>query len=105
MNKKSTISRPIDFVITWVDGDDAEWLEQKNLYYQKEMGVFQKDASTSRYRDWGTLKYLFRGIEEYASWVNKVYFVTWGHCPDWLNKSNPKLKIIRHSPSAEGALF
>lgn len=82
----------IDIVIPWVDGNDIEWLKEKKKY-MPELCI---DAADNRYRDWGLLKYWFRGIEKNASWVNKIYFVTWGHIPSWLNTSNPKLKIIRH---------
>ena len=30
-------------------------------------------------------------------WVNKVFFVTWGHIPSWLDTTNPKLRIVKHS--------
>ncbi|MEI3411918.1 MAG: hypothetical protein V8Q57_00820 [Blautia sp.] len=28
--------------------------------------------------------------------MNQIYFVTWGHLPNWLNISHPKLKVVRH---------
>ncbi len=46
-----------------------------------------ENASAIRYRDWGTLKYLLRGIERFAPWVRTVHLVTWGHLPEWLNVS------------------
>ena len=82
----------IDFVITWVDGSDPAWLEQKSKYSAAK----GNDSRNVRYRDWEILKYLFRSIELNASWVNKVYFVTWGHLPSWLNTECPKLEIINH---------
>lgn len=83
----------IDFVIIWVDGNDPKW--QKKIYeYHPNINT---DTGEIRYRDWGLLKFWFRGVENFASWVNNVYFVTCGHYPDWLNFNNPKLKFIRHS--------
>lgn len=82
----------IDFVIIWVDGNDPEWREEKNKYRINNIG----DGRNIRYRDWENLKYWFRGVEKYASWVNKIHFVTWGHLPDWLDTSNPKLNIVNH---------
>lgn len=86
------MSSGIDFVITWVDGSDPEWLAEKEKYNPK----FGADAREIRYRDWGLLKYWFRGVEEYASWVNHIYFVTYGHVPKWLNLDNPKLTVVKH---------
>lgn len=82
---------PIDFVITWVDGNDPAWQAEK-AKYQKATG----DARANRYREWDTLRYWFRGVEKYAPWVNRIFFVTWGHLPAWLNTEHPKLKIVNH---------
>ena len=83
----------IDFVITWVDGADPKWNEEKNSI----LGITtDKNNNIARYRDWDNLKYLFRSIEKNADWVNKIYFVTWGHLPKWLNVEHPKLVIVNH---------
>lgn len=82
----------IDFVLTWVDGNDPEWQAEKRKY---SLGL-QDDGRVERYRDWDNLQYWFRGVEKYASWVNKIYFVTWGHVPKWLNIENDKLIIVNH---------
>lgn len=82
----------IDIVITWVDGNDSNWQKEKNKYLKKEDSV----NNLARFRDWDNLQYIFRGIEKYLPWVNKVFFVTWGHLPSWLNISNPKLVVVNH---------
>lgn len=84
----------IDFVITWVDSTDEKWQENKKKYSTSNKND-ESDAIV-RYRDWGTLKYWFRGIEKNANWVNKIYFVTCGQIPSWLNVDNPKLVLINH---------
>lgn len=81
----------IDIVIPWVDGSDPEWLKEKNIYSENKTKI-----DDCRYRDWGLLKYWFRGIEKNASWINKIYFITWGHLPEWLNTNNEKLIIVNH---------
>ena len=82
----------IDFVLTWVDGSDPDWLAQRREY-QPGRGT---DAGESRYRDWDNLQYWFRGMEKFAPWVNKIYFVTWGHFPKWLNTAHEKIQIVKH---------
>lgn len=88
----------IDFVITWVNGEDPAWLEEKRRYSPagKDSAVRQVDTRDVRTRPWDTLRYLFRGIEKYAPWVNKVHFVTWGHLPEWLDVNCTKLNVVRH---------
>ena len=82
----------IDFVIAWVDGSDPAWRKEKNKY----MGNDETEAGSERYRDMGILKYWFRAVESYAPWVNRIYFVTWGHLPEWLNTEHPKLHVVNH---------
>lgn len=87
----------IDFVVTWMDGNDENWRREKRQY---ESGTDTLDSGTDdreeRYRDWELLAYWFRGIEKYAPWVRTIHFVTWGHLPKWLNVNHPKLHIVRH---------
>ena len=88
----------IDFVITWVDSSDLVWLTKKNKEL-KLIGKPMEDANgIERFRDYGTLKYLLRSIEKYASWVNKIYLVTDNQKPSWLKESlqGTKLQIIDH---------
>ena len=80
----------IDFVITWVDGADPEWLKEKKDYLP------DTDTDPRRFRDWELLKYWFRGVEKFAPWVNKIHFITWGHIPEFLNTDHPKLNIVKH---------
>lgn len=82
----------IDFVITWVDGSDPEWLRQKAKYSGKKL----KGDEAERFRDWDQLKYWFRGVEKFAPWVNKIHFITCGHVPSWLNLEHPKLHWVKH---------
>lgn len=81
----------IDFVMPWVDGNDAKWQTLRNEYSDSPARIDE-----SRYRDWDVLKYWFRAVEKYAPWVNRVHFVTCGQCPDWLNREHPKLKLVDH---------
>ena len=85
----------IDCVILWVDGNDPNWIKEKEQYLN-ESGDYHSSGA-SRFRDWGLLKYWFRGIEAYAPWIRKIHFVTWGHLPDFLKEDHPKLHIVKHS--------
>ena len=93
MVKKYSTMEKIDFVLIWVDDNDPAWQESLRKYSQLE----SVDARPVRFRDWGTLRYWFRGVEKFAPWVNNIYFITCGHYPDWLNINHPKLKFIKHS--------
>lgn len=88
----------IDFVIPWVDDSDANWIEEKNKFMSNQSASkdFKAMVADKAFRDWNILKYWFRSVEKYAPWVNKIYFVTYGHLPEWLNTSHEKIVIINH---------
>ena len=87
----------IDFVLPWVDGSDEAWLKLKQKYMDSSVHSNDIDATAAwRYKDYGLLKYWFRGVERFAPWVNRVFFVTCGQKPDWLDESNPKLRLVNH---------
>lgn len=83
----------IDIVVPWVDGNDPNWLREKAKY---KADLSYNSATSNRFRDWDLMRYWFRGIEKYAPWVNQIFFVTWGHIPDWLNTECSKISIVRH---------
>ena len=85
----------IDFVITWVNMDDPEWQKEFAKYSGKT--VTEKNSVTdARFRDYGFLKYWFRGVEKFAPWVRKIHFITSGQKPDWLDAENPKINLVSH---------
>ena len=88
------IKQKIDFVVPWVDGADPEWIATRDEYIKRT--GFSGEYSPRRYRDFGLMRYWFRGVEKYAPWVNKVYFITSGQFPKWLNLRADKLVWIKH---------
>ncbi len=92
------------FVIAWVATagirmaesgiDMGRWGETAVEETGEKSGV-ACDTRDVRYRDWDCLRFWFRSVEQNAPWVHKIYFVTWGHVPKWLNESM-KLEIVRH---------
>ena len=87
---------PIDFVVTWVDGNDPIWQKKKSQYEGSTFVTEDITHSSKLYRDWGTFKYWFRGVEKFAPWVNKIYLVTDNQQPDWLDVCADKLVVIDH---------
>ena len=87
----------IDFVVIWVDGGDPVW-QAKKAESSKSIDTSKKSMNSIKaYRDWGTFKYWFRGVEKFAPWVNKVYLVTDQQKPTWLNIASEKLVLVDHS--------
>lgn len=85
----------IDFVITWVDMEDPKWKAEFSKYSGKKDNE-KNGVSEARFRDYGFLKYWFRGVEKFAPWVRKIHFVTSGQKPEWLDENNPKINLVNH---------
>ncbi len=85
----------IDFIVTWVNMDDPAWKED----FRKFSGMQENEKNSvteARFRDYGLLRYWFRGIEKFAPWVRKIHFITCGQKPDWLDADNPKINLVDH---------
>lgn len=79
----------MDIVITYVDGNDPEWKKDYERY--TDVPVMEK-----RFRDWGTLKYLLRGIEKHMPFIRNVFLVV-SHptqVPEWVNPE--ELRVVLH---------
>jgi hypothetical protein len=85
----------IDAVITWVNPDDYHW---NNLRKEYSSGIHQTnvDYGDSRYRDFGTIRFVLRSLENYAKWFNRVYIVSTGDPPEWLNIENHNIRYVTH---------
>lgn len=86
----------IDFVITWVDRNDPDW-EKDFRKYSSSMVTEKNGVSEARFRDYGLMRYWFRGVEKFAPWVRRIHFVTNGGTPEWLDTTNPRINVVRHS--------
>lgn len=80
----------MDIVITYVDGLDPVW--QKSYEQFTNTPILEK-----RFRDWGTLRYLFRGIEKNMPFIRKVHLVVSGESqvPKWVNRD--EVNVVLHS--------
>lgn len=87
---------PIDIVIPWVDGSDPKWQREKQKYMSSS-SAGNGANSAIRYQSWDNLHYWFRAIEKYMPWINKIFLITWGHIPDFLNIEHPKLRLVKHA--------
>ena len=79
----------MDIVITYVDGNDPVWKQDYEKY--TKVPVMQK-----RFRDWGTLKYLLRGVQKKMPFIRNVYLVVShpSQVPAWADVS--QLKVVLH---------
>ncbi len=79
----------MDIVITYVNGLDPVWQCDYEKYTNQP--VLEK-----RFRDWGTLRYLFRGIAENMPFIRKVHLVVSheSQVPEWVNRE--EVNVVLH---------
>lgn len=80
----------MDIVITYVNGLDPVW--QQDYERHTNIPVLEK-----RFRDWGTLRYLFRGIEQHMPFIRKVFLVVSheSQVPEWINRQ--MVRVVLHN--------
>lgn len=87
----------VDLVYMWVNGNDPEWLKQKQeMLVRSGKELAEQALVKGRFMDNGELRYSLRSVEMYAPWVNKIYIVTADQTPEWLNTDHPKIQMVSH---------
>lgn len=90
-----------DIVYTWVNGSDP--ILQKSLDdFTEQLGQSAANDSRTakgghRFRDNEELRYSLRSIWKNAPWVRKIFVVTNGQVPSWLNIDHPRITIVTHA--------
>jgi hypothetical protein len=79
----------MDVVITYVDGLDPLW--QRDYEECTNIPILEK-----RFRDWGTLRYLMRGIAVNMPFIRKVHLVVArdSQVPEWVNRN--EVNVVLH---------
>lgn len=80
----------MDIVITYVNSLDPEWQKEYEKYTNTP--ILEK-----RFRDWGTLRYLMRGIEKNMPFIRKVHLVVAqeSQIPEWIDRN--EVHVVLHS--------
>lgn len=107
----------IDAVFTWVDGDDPEFLKSRQSYAGfnppspmqrwRELSSYSGanellenpkpgEHAKSRFRNLEELRYAMRSVELYAPWINKIFLVTNGQVPYWLDTKCERVTLVDH---------
>lgn len=85
----------IDIVLPWVDDSDPEWQARKNKYSKEADNSIV--ASNLRFQSWDNLHLWFRACESCMPWINKIFLITCGQHPSFLETNHPKLVLVDHA--------
>lgn len=89
----------VDLVYLWVDGNDPVWRAKRDRCLGVDVDAVENAevAGEARWRDNDELRYSLRSVEMFAPWINRIFIVTDGQRPAWLNTDHPKVRIVDHS--------
>lgn len=85
-----------DLVYMWVDGADPAWRARKAA----ATGIAPDDSDTdgrARYVSNDELRYSLRSAARFAPWIRRVFIVTDRQTPEWLDTTNPRVRVVDHS--------
>ncbi len=93
-----TVTFPIDVVYTWVDGTDSRWQESKGRAMNaSDPELLARGAvDAARFADNDELRFSLRSLEQYAPWIRRIWIVTSGQVPQWLDTAHPRVTVVPH---------
>ncbi|MBP2704797.1 stealth family protein [Microbispora sp. RL4-1S] len=96
------IDFPIDAVYTWVDGADPDWRARRDQALSSgrtgrpEVRLSELATTEARFTSRDELRYSLRSLLLSAPWINRVWIVTDGQTPSWLDTSHPMIGVVDH---------
>ena len=72
----NNIKRPVDAVITWVNGDDKEHKAKRMKYGNKTILKAEDVAAGTRYASVGEIFYCVASLNRFAPWIHRIFIVT-----------------------------
>ena len=85
----------VDLVYLWVDGNDPDWMARKAAFEGAPVGNDEANCK-ARWIDNEELRYSLRSAQRFAPWIRRVFIVTDGQTPAWLDTDNPKVRVVDH---------
>ena len=78
----------MDFVLPFVTCEDAHW--------KRDFARYNEFFDITRYRDFGTLRYLFRGVDKYMPFIDRIVLIVAypSQVPRWVNRET--VRVITH---------
>ncbi|XP_076069626.1 N-acetylglucosamine-1-phosphotransferase subunits alpha/beta-like isoform X2 [Oratosquilla oratoria] len=66
------------------------------LVLELDTSQHEEEMDPKRFDDNEELRYSLRSLEKFAPWVRRVFIVTNGQIPYWLNLEHPRLTLVTH---------
>ena len=107
MPKSPLNDKPIDAVITWVDGEDPKHQEKLGAYLRSIGGERPVTAHPTRFHNAGEIEYCIVSLLRFAPWIRTIFIVTDGQTPHFISSLHGtayehRVKIVDHKTIFKG---
>lgn len=99
----------IDAVITWVDGNDQDYLKKKGIFLKGKRDQSKTELVTgrdhTRFMDNGELRYSVHSILKFAPWIDRIFIITDQQRPHYFSETfmaDHRISVIDHKVIFEG---
>lgn len=82
----------MDLVVPYVNCSDQIWQDQLRIHGK----ITITKNNIVRFRSWGTLRYMFRGVAKYMPFIDRIVLIVSGpsQVPTWVNTNT--VKVVYH---------
>jgi hypothetical protein len=108
-HSSKTNEKPIDAVITWVDGSDPVLTEKRNIYLESAKDIHMHETQPTFYASNNEIRYCVLSILKFAPFIRNIYIITDGQDPDLYQEVDTyfpgrsrSLKIVDHKEIYKG---
>ena len=91
-----SFSKPVDAVITWVDGNDPGFIASREAHRGHDTSGKVAANNIARYESRDEIRFCVRSIRTFVPWIKTIYIVTNGQVPDWFDENQDRVKIVTH---------
>ena len=93
---ETEVAFDVDVVFTWVDGSDRAWQKAQHDRLTAIGGGAASAAGRARFESRDELRYALRSVHLFAPWARRIHLVTAGQIPDWLDQTDPRIRVVDH---------
>ncbi|MFT3860246.1 stealth conserved region 3 domain-containing protein [Micropruina sp.] len=90
------LNEPVDAVYTWVDDTDPDWRRRRAEVAPSGQGLASDALDAARTRDRDEFRHSLRSLAMYAGWIRRIWIVTDGQVPAWLDVDHPRISVVTH---------
>jgi len=95
MEKEEYMDFDIDLIYLWCDGNDPEFIMEKNKYITGKESNY--GVQEQRFFENDELRYSIRSAMMYIPWIRNIFIVTNNQIPRWIDANNPRIRIVNQS--------